>query len=87
MAKGLSKFETNWIKADTKESTLSVSVDIPRLDITGLYKIKGRVFIFDLVGEGDFVTVLEDVSGTGKVTFNVRASTDKCALTILFLTG
>ena len=64
---GLSKFQTNWITADPSTRTLSLSISVPRMDIAGLYRIKGKVIFIDLEGAGDFTTVLQGVTGEGKV--------------------
>ena len=42
VVRGLSRFETGAISADTRARTLAVRLRVPQIDITGLYKIKGR---------------------------------------------
>jgi hypothetical protein len=57
---------TNHIDADIDTRTLSLSMAVPRMDITGRYELDGQVIIFRVNGNGDFVTSLEDVTGTGQ---------------------
>ena len=45
--------------------TLKIGLTVPEMDITGLYRINGEVFILPLEGGGSFTSKMSTVKATG----------------------
>lgn len=46
--------------------TLRIGLTVPEMDIAGLYRINGEVFILPLEGGGSFTTKMSSVKVTGQ---------------------
>jgi len=65
VVKGLSNFITDFIEVDPSTRTLQIGLTVPEMDITGLYRINGEVFILPLEGGGSFNSKMSTVKATG----------------------
>jgi len=66
VVKGLSTFTTDYIDADPNTQTLRIGLTVPEMDISGLYRINGEVFILPLEGSGSFTTKMTGVTAVGQ---------------------
>jgi len=66
VVKGLSNFVTDYIDADPNTQTLRIGLTVPEMDISGLYRINGEVFILPLEGSGSFTTKMTGVTAVGQ---------------------
>ncbi len=63
--RGLSTFHTNDINADIARRVIYMSMTVPRLFISGLYRASGIIGFFHVAGDGSFESILEGVTGQG----------------------
>jgi len=66
VVQGLSNFVTDYIDADPDSQTLRIGLTVPEMDISGLYRINGEVFILPLEGSGSFTTKMTGVTAVGQ---------------------
>jgi len=70
--RGLSKFKTVSVTADSDAQTMRMILSIPELRITGQYQTNGRVFILPVEGTGTFWNILSNVTVDGLSNLAVR---------------